>query len=78
MKHNLEKVKNILARKQDLFIDNMTVVINTDHNTLGNGTWGKLDYLVKQGYNLLMLSASKFNLEKKEFFNNKNKKNENQ
>ena len=53
-KHNLDEVLRALAKKNDVRIDERLKVIQVltpdakkAKNDLGNGSWGKIDYLVK-------------------------------
>ena len=54
-KHNLDEVLNSLSKKKDckIFHQNQLIEIlaggsgNGEAHALGNGSWGKLDYLIK-------------------------------
>ena len=53
-KHNLDEVLRALAKKNDVRIDERLKVIyvltpdaKKAKNDLGNGSWGKIDYLIK-------------------------------
>ena len=67
MRHNEIKVLQSLERKKDLRIYGTEIQIltgksggDTKHNDLGNGSWGKIDYLIKYcGYRKAMVN--KFN-----------------
>jgi hypothetical protein len=47
---SVDQVKKILSQNPGLRINNhrVEVIIGSPH--VGNGTWGKLDYLQKNGY----------------------------
>lgn len=52
MKHTLDEVLRSLARKKDVKISNNTILLLSDKAPnksydLGNGSFGKIDYLVK-------------------------------
>lgn len=47
----MEEVLSSLSKKRDVSVDvyNKVIVVNRRHETtdLGNGSWGKIDYLIK-------------------------------
>lgn len=47
-KHDEVKVLRSLGRNKEVSVNtvNKTVTVNRDAQTVGNGTWGKIDYLV--------------------------------
>lgn len=54
-KHTKDEVLHSLSRKSDVLINRNSSVIQVlkpaKHNDLGNGSWGKIDYLKKEwGY----------------------------
>ncbi len=61
-KYDEVSVVKALERKSDISIDkvNKTIEIIKDSNEVGNGSWGKIDYLVKvHGYVYLFVKSHK-------------------
>lgn len=61
-KYDEVSVVKALERKSDISIDkvNKTIEIIKDSNEVGNGSWGKIDYLVKvHGYVYLFVKFHK-------------------
>ena len=62
--HNLDEVLRSLGKKHDCKVDEKTSAISVlskdsvlRKNDLGNGSWGKIDYLIHHlGYKLLKVS----------------------
>lgn len=52
--HNLEEVLRSLGRKRSIKITGRTVQILKNADDVGNGSWGKIDYLHKvHGYSFM-------------------------
>lgn len=50
-KHNVDEVLRALRQKKDLKIQGNQIQILRNSSDLGNGSWGKIDFLVNhQGY----------------------------
>lgn len=51
--YKVDEVIRALSNKQGCNINlfNKTITIDKNHNTIGNGSWGKIDFLTKtQGF----------------------------
>lgn len=49
MVHTQDSAARSLSKKASVFIEGKDIYINKDdYNDLGNGSWGKIDYLTKQ------------------------------
>lgn len=54
-KHQVEEVLKSLSKKQGVKVSefNKTVTISKNYSDLGNGSWGKIDFLVNhKGYRM--------------------------
>ena len=60
-KHNYFSVTSALREKQDIIIKDKTVYVRKDHATVGNKSWGKIDYLKKIfHYDVMFLNDMNF------------------
>lgn len=76
-------IKSLLKKRNSIKIDsvNKTVKVNSDHNEVGNKSWGKIDYLRKiHGYIVGFYSNQKVVIEEENdssSITNKSKKRKN-
>lgn len=50
-KYNVDRIVMHLSRNANIKIQGLTIEANTSEG-LGNKTWGKVDFLLKNGYSL--------------------------
>ena len=72
--YNEVNITNQLSRNPCIRFFNKRIEILKDQNTVGNKTWGKLDYLVKLGYSIDRVDKFTDNYTYEEKENLKNKK----
>ena len=66
-------VLRILSKNKSIEISGKGIYVNTSNNNIGNGTWGKIDYLCKiHNYHYVISSDGKSNngVKRKQHSNN--------
>lgn len=75
-KYEVTPVLNILKKNKDILLipESNRVLVNIDHQgTVGNSTWGKIDFLEKILWKVNKMTEKEFSLEKRELLEKQKK-----